>query len=129
LRARQNLCGRDHVRVSRQRLTVAVVPEDPSSGKNAMKTAAVLMLFVGFAFGQAKKDVPPVISGLACAKNTMDEVYLDQTHCLASPEIRGDKDAPISCFCRDAIAEARYVYFTYILSGKDTVAISLAIVA
>ena len=75
-----------------------------------MKTAAVLMLFVGFAFGQAKKDVPPVISGLANAKTTMDEVYLDQSHCLTSPEVRGDKDAPISCFCRDAIAEARYVF-------------------
>ncbi len=36
-----------------------------------------------------------------------------------APEIRGDKDSPISCYCRDAIADARYVYQTYLLTGKD----------
>lgn len=84
-----------------------------------MKTVAVIVLLAGIAFGQAKKDVPPAISGLSSAKNTMDEVYRDESHCLTSPEIRGDKDAPISCYCRDAIAETRYVYFTYLLSAKD----------
>ena len=44
---------------------------------------------------------------------------MDESHCLTSPDLRGDKDNPISCYCRDAIADARYVYFTYILSGKD----------
>jgi hypothetical protein len=76
-------------------------------------------LFFGIAFGQAKEDVQPANSGPASATNTMDEIYRDESHCLTEPEIRGDKDAPISCYCRDAIAEARYVYFTYILSGKD----------
>lgn len=76
--------------------------------------AAVVMLFAGVAFGQAKKDVPP-----AGTTNTMDEIYRDESHCLTSPEIRSDKDAPISCYCRDAISEARYVYLTYLLSGKD----------
>jgi len=81
--------------------------------------AAVVMLFAGVAFGQAKKDVPPANSGPASATNTMNEIYQDESHCLTSPEIRGDKDAPISCYCRDAISEARYVHFTYLLSGKD----------
>jgi hypothetical protein len=49
----------------------------------------------------------------------MDTVYADETHCLLAPEIRRSTDHPISCYCRDAIADARYVYFTYILSGKD----------
>ncbi len=71
------------------------------------------------AFGQAKKDVPPANSGPASATNTMDAIYRDESHCLTSPEIRGDKDAAISCYCRDAISEARYVYFTYLLSEKD----------
>jgi hypothetical protein len=73
------------------------------------KIAAVLMLFAGIAFGQAKKDLPPANSGTASTTNTMDEIYRDESHCLTSPEIRGDKDAPISCYCRDAIAQARYL--------------------
>jgi hypothetical protein len=81
--------------------------------------AAAVVLFAGIAFGQEKKHISPANSGPASATNTMDEIYRDESHCLTSPEIRGDQDAPISCFCRDAIAEARYVYFTYILSGKD----------
>jgi len=50
---------------------------------------------------------------------TLDDVYMDQSHCLTSPDMRSDKDAPISCFCRDDIEMARYVYFTYLLTGKD----------
>ncbi len=49
----------------------------------------------------------------------MDKVYADETHCLVAPEIRRNTDNPISCYCRDAIVDARYVYFTYILSGRD----------
>jgi hypothetical protein len=49
----------------------------------------------------------------------MDEIYKDHSHCLTSPEIRGERDAPISCYCRDAVAQARYVYFMYLLSGAD----------
>jgi hypothetical protein len=43
----------------------------------------------------------------------LQEVYSDESHCLLSPEIRSDKDNPISCYCRDAIADARYIYFNY----------------
>lgn len=50
----------------------------------------------------------------------MDKVYADESHCLVGPEVRSDKDSPISCYCRDAIVDARYVYFTYLLTGKDT---------
>jgi hypothetical protein len=49
----------------------------------------------------------------------MEKVYTDESHCLTSADMRGDKDNPISCYCRDAIADARYVYFTYFLSHKD----------
>jgi hypothetical protein len=49
----------------------------------------------------------------------MDRLYADESHCLTSADMRGDKDQHISCFCRDVIAEARYVHFTYLLAGKD----------
>jgi hypothetical protein len=51
--------------------------------------------------------------------DSMDAVYRDESHCLVAREIRGEKDKPISCFCRDAIIDARYVYQNYLLSGKD----------
>ena len=84
-----------------------------------MKIAAVGILFAAIAFGQARKDIPPDSPGQANATNVMDDIYRDESHCLTTPEIRSDKDAPISCYCRDAIAEARYVYFTYLLSWRD----------
>lgn len=43
----------------------------------------------------------------------MQRVYMDESHCLTSPEIRSDKDNSIACFCRDTIADARYIYFNY----------------
>ena len=51
--------------------------------------------------------------------NSLDNVYVDESHCLLPLEVRSDKDNRISCYCRDAIADARYVYFTYLLPGKD----------
>lgn len=39
----------------------------------------------------------------------MDKVYRDESHCLTLADMRGDKDKPISCFCRDRLADARYV--------------------
>lgn len=49
----------------------------------------------------------------------LDKVYRDESHCLTQADMRGDKDMAISCWCRDAIVDARYVYFTYVLSGND----------
>jgi hypothetical protein len=49
----------------------------------------------------------------------IDNAYSDESHCLSAPEIRGEKDNSISCFCRDAIIEPRYVYQNYLLTGKD----------
>jgi hypothetical protein len=46
----------------------------------------------------------------------LGKVYADKSHCLVSPEIRSEKDHAISCFCRDAIVDARYLYFTYVLA-------------
>jgi hypothetical protein len=49
----------------------------------------------------------------------LDKVYKDESHGLTQPDMRGDLDAPISCYCRDAIVEARYIYFTYLITFKD----------
>ena len=49
----------------------------------------------------------------------MDKVYSDTSHCLVAPEIRNKNDNSISCYCRDAIMDARYVYGNYLLTGKD----------
>lgn len=84
-----------------------------------VSAAAAIILFAGVAFGQSNKNVPPATPSHASA-TTMDEIFQDESHCLTDPEIRSDKDAPISCSCRDAIEEARYVYFTYLLSGRDS---------
>jgi hypothetical protein len=59
-----------------------------------------------------------VLGGIAPARaqkwaTELQKIYLDESHCLASPEIRGDKDNPISCYCRDAIVDARYIYYNY----------------
>lgn len=58
-------------------------------------------------------------AGVLGKSNSIDTVYRDESHCLVPREIRGDKDNPISCFCRDAIMDARYVYQTYLFTGKD----------
>jgi hypothetical protein len=70
----------------------------------------VVVLLVGHAF--------PSYAGEQ--SNRMDKVYSDESHCLVAPEIRGEKDSSISCFCRDAIMDARYIFQTYLLSGKDS---------
>src|SRR5215472_9285331 len=49
----------------------------------------------------------------------LDKIYGDESHCLVAPEVRSEKDKPISCYCRDAVTDARYVYKTYVLTGKD----------
>jgi hypothetical protein len=49
----------------------------------------------------------------------LDNVYRDESHCLVAPEIRSAADKPISCFCRDDIAQARYLWQTYLATGKD----------
>jgi len=98
--------------VSRQKcLVVGIV--------TAARTAVIAVLLVGITYGQAKKKVPLGNPGSAGDKSTMDQIYRDESHCLTLPEIRGDKDAPISCYCRDAIWQARYVYFAYLLPAKD----------
>jgi hypothetical protein len=67
---------------------------------------------------------PPSVA--AQAKNApswfseLDRVYSDESHCLTSADMRGDGDMPISCRCRDAIADAHYVWFTYLVTEKDT---------
>ena len=71
------------------------------------KLAGYFLLVLGMASVHAPGTEGQVPSDL-------DKVYADESHCLVSPEIRSEKDNPISCFCRDAIAEARYLYFAYV---------------
>lgn len=47
------------------------------------------------------------------AQMDLDKIYSDQSHCLTGTEIRSEKDNAISCYCRDAIVDAHYVYHTY----------------
>jgi hypothetical protein len=49
----------------------------------------------------------------------LGDVYRDESHCLVAPEIRGPADNPVSCYCRDALADARYIYQTYLLTARD----------
>jgi hypothetical protein len=51
--------------------------------------------------------------------NSLEKIYSDESHCLVAPEIRGETDDSISCFCRDAITDARYVVQNYFTNGKD----------
>ncbi len=52
-------------------------------------------------------------------RNSLNRIYEDETHCLVAPEVLNERDKPISCFCRDALTDARYLFHTYILSMKD----------
>jgi hypothetical protein len=76
-----------------------------------MNTGLVLM--------QATLVIASGIGATAQGKPDLDKIYQDQSHCLTAPDMRGDKDRPISCFCRDAIVMARYVHTEYLLSMKD----------
>lgn len=49
----------------------------------------------------------------------LDEIYKDESHCLVAPEIRGPKDRPISCYCRDALVDASYVYQSYLQKDRN----------
>jgi hypothetical protein len=61
-----------------------------------------------------------ILTPVANAQTTsLQATYQDETHCLVAGEIRGDADRAYSCYCRDALAEARYVSGTYVQSGKD----------
>jgi hypothetical protein len=71
------------------------------------KLTAYFLLIHGMALLHAR-------SAHAQFPSDLDKIYMDESHCLVGPEIRSDNDNPISCFCRDAIVEARYLYFTYV---------------
>lgn len=50
--------------------------------------------------------------------NKMAKICMDESHCLDAPEIRDKKDWSISCSCRDAIMNARYLSQNYL--DKDS---------
>lgn len=58
-------------------------------------------------------------AGTLGSSDNLDKVYRNESHCLVGSEIRGEQDNPISCYCRDAIMDARYVYENYLHAGKD----------
>lgn len=74
---------------------------------------ALLLLGIAFALN------PSSLRGKQSQNNSLDKVYADESHCLIGPEIRSGTDGPNSCYCRDAIADARYVWHTYLITGRD----------
>lgn len=78
--------------------------------------AGFVVITFALALGQANKTslAAPAQGHPEGQMAEMDRVYGDESHCLTSADMRGDKDNPISCYCRDSIAQARYVYFTYV---------------
>ena len=82
-------------------------------GDPIMRKFAYCLAFFVILWGQAS------FSHAGEPSDTIEKVYLDESHCLVAPEVRGERDRSISCFCRDAIADARYLYKNYFLTGKD----------
>jgi hypothetical protein len=87
-------------------------PTSSQSLDRGMRTAlcAVVGVLLGLAFSNTHAQD---------SVSSLDRIYRDETHCLVSHEIRSEKDKPFSCSCRDALTDARYVYQTYLLAGKD----------
>ncbi len=85
------------------------------------RLAGLVLFTSALAMGQAKKtdSTAPAQKHAGSWMTEMQKVYTDESHCLTSADMRGDKDNAISCYCRDAIANARYVYFAYFLTHKD----------
>jgi hypothetical protein len=73
---------------------------------------------VTFAFFVLRVALPPTTNAQDWLSR-LDKTYADESHCLTGPEVRSEKDNPISCYCRDAIVDARYIWHTYLLTGKD----------
>src|SRR5437868_3612941 len=96
---------------------------------HALRTAValfpfVLLLGLAIAFSAAQKPAPDARYRDAqqiqqTHSTNLDAVYRDESHCLTDADLRGDGDRRITCWCRDAVVDARYVYFTYLVSGKD----------
>src|SRR5271169_1055481 len=57
-------------------------------------------------------------SGALENRDSLDMIYGDQSHCLTLLEIRGAKDNPISCYCRDSLVDAQYLFTNY-FNEKD----------
>jgi len=77
---------------------------------SAIVSCLSFLIIQGNSFGQ---------DDLKQSSLTLDDIYIDESRCLTMADMRGERDRHISCFCRDAIVDARYVYSTYITTGKD----------
>src|SRR6266536_583125 len=60
--------------------------------------------------GDANQETPSAATGFKPGHSALDDIYREEGRCLTGPEIRDDKDSAISCYCRDAILDVRYVY-------------------
>ncbi len=94
-------------------------PERPERQNWIRKLAGLagfVLIACALTMGQANKTslATPAQGHTRGRMTEMNKVYGDESHCLTSADMRGDKDNPISCYCRDSIAQARYVYFTYV---------------
>jgi len=69
--------------------------------------------------GDANQENPSAATGFKPGHSALDDIYREEGRCLTGPEIRDGKDSAISCYCRDAILDVRYVYLNYFLPGKD----------
>ncbi len=81
----------------------------------------VALGFVGTAWGQAGDQLQrdEARRDVFNSGNKVNAIYEDESHCLTAFEIPTDREMALSCWCRDALVDARYVYQTYIGTGKD----------
>ena len=102
-------------------ICVAVSCSSPSSRPpaQALSTTSQGSAPGGSATGGASPAQSAKASVVPGAFSDLDKVYRDETHCLTDADMRGDQDMRISCWCRDAVVDSRYVYATYLLPGKD----------
>jgi hypothetical protein len=83
--------------------------------KGGSRMKAYVPVFIALLFG----IVFPNTTRTQDFGKKLDAIYRDESHCLVGPEIRNEKHKLLSCYCRDALMDARYVYLTYLLSQKD----------
>lgn len=67
------------------------------------------------------------LGGTTAGPPPLNRIYRDESHCLTIADMRGDQDKRISCFCRDAIVDARYVH-TYLPKDRNLSGVFLAMV-
>jgi hypothetical protein len=60
-----------------------------------------------------------LLPGKTAWAQDLNTIYRDESHCLVASDIRSNNEMRLSCWCRDALVDARYVNQTYLLGGRD----------